>query len=70
MVEGHRGYLALHGRTQRAKFNLSNLKRDAKEQGEARGLLGSGGHGVMDGRAAVLWFQVEIVRGKRKQLGL
>lgn len=37
------------------------IKRDAKGQGEVGSLLGSGGRGAMDGRAAVLWFQVEIV---------
>lgn len=58
--------------------NLWILKRDAKGQGEVCGQLGSGGREVMDGTAAVLWFQVEIVQGRwekgtawtTRQLGL
>lgn len=68
---GHRGCLALHSHVHRKpSCNLLNLKGDAKGQGGACGLLGGGGHGVTDGRAVVLWFQAEIVRGRGGQLGL
>lgn len=49
------------------RSNLWILKRDAKGQGEVCGQLGSGGREVMDGTAAVLWFQVEIVQGRREE---
>lgn len=50
--------------------NLWILKRDAKGQGAAWGLLGSGGRGASECRAAVLWFHVETVRGRGRPLGL
>lgn len=37
-----------------------------QRDGVKSGLLGSGGEGA-DGTAAVLWFQVEIVRGRRRR---
>lgn len=58
--------------------NLWILKSDAKGEGEVCGQLGRGGREARDGTAAVLWFQVEIVRGRgaggtawtTRQLGL
>lgn len=49
----------------RPNFNLLILKGEKRGQERVRGLLGSGGPRG-DGTAAVLWFQVEIVRGRSR----
>lgn len=64
VVEGHRGYLSLHSHAAgRPGCSLWSLQGDAegRAQGVACWAVVTAGEG--GGRAAVLWFQVEIVWG-------
>lgn len=66
-VGGHRGHLSLYSHVTAKPIKESPVVTCGFLREMQRDRVKSGGREVMDGTAAVLWFQVEIVQGRREE---